>query len=288
MRDNISFVFFGTGKIARGVLEELLSAGMPPALVVTAPDRKQSRGLTLSPSPVAILATEHEIETLKPEKLDEAFLSQLAPDNYQLFIVADYGAILPQKLLDIPGKGTLNMHPSLLPRLRGPSPIRSAILNDEKKVGVSIMLLDDEMDHGPIVAQKEVVLTAWPPHGTALDEILSHAGGRLLAQILPLWARDEIEAHPQNHDLATYTGKFLKEDGLLDLSADPYQNLLKIRAFEGWPGTFAFFDRDGKRIRAQILDAELEQGRLDVKKVKPEGKKELSYEEFLRSGVRQL
>ena len=83
-------------------------------------------------------------------------------------------------------------------------------------------------------------------------------------------------------------GKFLKEDGLLDLSADLYQNLLKIRAFEGWPGTFAFFDRDGKRIRAQILDAELEQGRLDVKKVKPEGKKELSYEEFLRSGVRQL
>src|SRR3989338_5428348 len=254
--EHLQFIYFGTGEIARAVLEELLSAGLAPSLIVTAPDRKRGRRLTLSPSPVAALAAQYAIQTLKPEKLDDAFLSQLSTNNYQLFIVADYGAILPQELLDIPEKGTLNMHPSLLPRLRGPSPIRSAILTDEKRVGVSIMLLDDKMDHGPIVAQKEVEAPVWPPRGSVLDDVLSHAGGQLLAQILPLWARTEIEARPQNHDLATYCEKFSKEDGLLDLRGDAYQNLLQIRAFEGWPGTYAFFERDGRRIRAQILDAE--------------------------------
>src|SRR3990167_11414970 len=287
-RDDILFVFFGTGEIARAVLEELLSAGLAPSLVVTAPDRKRGRGLSLSPSPVAARAAEHGLETLKPEKLDEACISKIKTQNSKLFIVSDYGAILPQKLLNIPEKGTLNMHPSLLPRLRGPSPIRSAILTDEKRVGVSIMLLDDKMDHGPIVAQKEVEAPVWPPRGSVLDHVLSHAGGQLLAQILPLWARTEIEARPQNHDLATYCEKFSKEDGLLDLRGDAYQNLLQIRAFEGLPGTYAFFERDGRRIRAQILDAELEGGQLVIKSVKPEGKKEMSYEQFTRTGAKPL
>lgn len=282
------FVFFGTGHIARAVLEELLHAALLPALVVTAPDRAQGRGLTLTPSPVAALSAEHRIDTLKPSKLDDECISNLAARRSTLFVVADYGAILPKKLLDIPPRGTLNMHPSLLPRLRGPSPIRGAILRDEKKVGVSIMLLDEKMDHGPIVAQKEVPISEWPPRGSILDEALSHAGGKLLAQILPLWVQGDIEARPQNHDLATYCDKFSKEDGLLDLNADRYQNLLKIRAFEGWPGTFAFFERNGKRIRVQILDAEFEQGQLLIKTVKPEGKREMSYEEFIRSGARAL
>ena len=304
-KNDNAYVFFGTGEIARTVLEELLRADIAPSLVVTAPDRAQGRGLEAKPTPVATLAAAHNIETLKPDKLDDAFVSEirdLSSENRVLtFVVADYGSILPSTLLTVPPKGTLNMHPSLLPRLRGPSPIRSAILRDENKVGVSIMLLDEKMDHGPIVAQKEVPIPGWtagralrsigeegPPHGSELDELLSRAGGKLLAQILPLWRRDEIEARAQNHDLATYCEKFSKEDGLLDFSADDYQNLLKIRAFEGWPGTFAFFERGGKKIRVQIIDADLKNGTLVISKVKPEGKKEMSYEEFARSGMKTV
>ena len=290
--EKIPFVFFGTGEIARATLEELLAAGLSPVLVVTAPDRKQGRGLELTPSPVGALAEENNIETCKPEKIDDAFLTELralsSEFSSDVFVVADYGAILPQKLLDIPTKGTLNMHPSLLPRLRGPSPIRSSILQDEKKVGVTIMLVDAKLDHGPIVAQREISLGEWPPHGLELDMILSHAGGQLLAQILPYWVAGEIEAREQNHDLATFSEKFSKEDGLVDLKADGYTNLLRIRAFEGWPGTFAYFERGGKKMRVQILDAELSNGKLKVTKVKPEGKKDMSYEEFLRSGAKPL
>jgi methionyl-tRNA formyltransferase len=284
----IRFVFFGTGEIASSVLEELLQAKLVPQIIVTAPDRKQGRGLGLSPSPAAALAQKHGIETIKPERFDDDFFDSLRSKKCDVFIACDYGALLPKKLLDIPEKGTLNMHPSLLPRLRGPSPIRSAILNDEKKVGVSIMLLDEKMDHGPVVAQKEIALPFWPPHGAQLDELLSHEGGKLLARILPLWAQDEIEARPQNHDLATFSKKFTKEDGLLDLRGDAYQNLLTIRAFEGWPGTFAYFEREGKKIRVQILDADVDGGKLVITNVKPEGKTAMSFDAFVRSGAKPL
>ena len=220
-----------------------------------------------------------------------------------MFIVVAYGKILNKEVLDIPRRGSLNVHPSLLPRLRGPSPIRSAILNDEKKTGVSIILLDEETDHGPLVAQKPFdfknhqgdALMVWPPKASTLESVLLQAGGTLLSQILPQWVAGNIEAHEQNHDLATYCEKIEKEDGLLDLSADAYKNLLKIRAYEGRPGTYAFFERGPstssgqvKRIRVQILDAHVEGGELVIDKVKPEGKREMSYDEFLRSGTKPL
>ena len=107
----------------------------------------------------------------------------------------------------------------------------------------------------------------------------------LLARILPLWVAGDIEAREQNHDIATYSERFSKEDGLVHFCDDPYRNLLKIRAFEGWPGTFAFFERNGKRIRAQIIDAHLANGKLALDIVKPEGKKEMPYEDFARSGA---
>jgi methionyl-tRNA formyltransferase len=150
------------------------------------------------------------------------------------------------------------------------------------------MLVDEELDHGPIIAQKKVNMQDWPPHGNELDELLAREGGRLLVEILPLWIRGEIEARPQNHDLATYCEKFEKSDGLLDLAEDAYKNLLKIRAFEGWPGTYTFFERDGKRIRVQILDAHIEGTKLVVDKVKPEGKGEMLYADFVRSGARPI
>lgn len=286
-KNNPRFVFFGTGEIGRSVCEALEDSGLAPVFVVTAPDAPAGRGLKLEASAVAKWASDRSIRTLKAAAAKDA-VTDLRAESWDVFIVADYGLFLGKDILAIPKKGCLNMHPSLLPRLRGPSPIRSAILNDEKSTGVTIMLLDEELDHGPIIAQKAALMPEWPPHGRTLDELLAHEGGALLAQVLPLWITADIEARPQNHDVATYCEKFKKEDGLLNLADDGYKNLLKIRAFEGNPGTYTFFERGGKKIRVQILDAHLEGSRLVIDTVKPEGKREMSYEEFARSGARPL
>lgn len=278
----LPFVFFGTGEIAVGALNEMEKAELLPILLVTAPDKPQGRKLVLTPPPAKVWAMERSIEILQPEKLDDAFLYNLKPKTYNLFVVVDYGTMLSRTVLDVPKHGVINMHPSLLPRLRGPSPIRTAILNDEKNTGVSVMLVDVKMDHGPIIAKRAIAVSDWPPRGRELDALLSKEGGKLLAHILPHWVRNEIEPQEQNHDIATYSNLFKKEDGLLDLeNGDPYQNLLKIRAFDGWPGTYAFFVKDGKQIRVKILDAHLENDRLVIDIVKLEGKKEIRYEDFI-------
>ena len=297
-KNEIRFAFFGTSHIAVFILDALKEAGLVPSLIITPPDKPKGRGLALQECAAKTWALSNKIEILQPEKLDSEFSSRLLATGYKLdvAIVVDYGKILPRTVLGIPKRGFLNVHPSLLPRLRGPSPIRSAILNDEKETGVSILVVDEEMDHGPIVAQKRIIIPNWfnspehsggdPPRLSELEEILMQEGGRLLAQILPQWVRGGIGAHEQNHDIATYSEKIEKEDGLLDLSADTYKNLLKIRAYEGWPGTYAFFERAGKKIRVAILDAHIENNSLVIDRVKPEGKREMSYAEFQRSGAR--
>ena len=120
---------------------------------------------------------------------------------------------------------------------------------------------------------------------SALEELSTRESAKLLVEILPSWLRGEIATHEQNHDIATWCPAYTKEDGLLDLNDDAYKNLLKIRAFDTTVGTHAFFERSGKRLRVQILEAHIESTRLIIDKVKPEGKKEMGYEEFLRSGA---
>ncbi len=286
MSNEIDFVFFGTGRIARLVLEEMILAGFTPTLVVTSPDAPQGRGMQVAASPVADYAATQDIGTWKPERIDADFCAKLAAGKWPVFIVADYGYILPQTLLDIPKRGALNVHPSLLPRLRGPSPIRSAILADERDTGVSIIVLDAEMDHGAIIAQKKVAIPEWPPRAVELEETLARSGGKLLAEILPHWIEGEIDATEQNHDVATYCEKFEKEDGLIDLNADAHQNLLKVRAYEGWPGTYTYFEKGGKKIRVKILDAHVEESEFKIDIVVPEGKRVMPYDEFIRSGAK--
>lgn len=284
-KSEIKYAFFGTGDIARLVLEELVSAKLYPALVVTAPDAPKGRGMNLSPTPVGILAENLALKTIKPNRLDEETVTELKKESWDVFAVADYGAILRDNVLEMPTRGVLNMHPSLLPRLRGPSPIRSAILTDERHTGVTIMQLDAEMDHGPIIAKRTVPVEPWPPRASVLEEVLARDGGRLLADMIPLWVNKEIEAHPQNHDVATYTRKFEKRDGLIKFMDDPYTNLLKIRAYEGWPTAYAFFERDGKEVRVQILEAHISHDVLVLDTVRPEGKNTMAYSEFVRTGA---
>lgn len=179
----------------------------------------------------------------------------------------------------------VNVHPSLLPRFRGPSPIRSAILKDERKTGVTIMLLDSDVDHGPVLAQEivEIPETRWPMRGRELDQLLATQGGGLLSRTLPQYVSGDCVPQEQNHGDATFCVKITKEMGELDLRANAYQNLLKIRAFDGWPGTFFYTERNGKRIRVKVTDAELaSDGSLTILRVIPEGKSEMNYQDFIR------
>lgn len=279
------FAFFGTGPIAVGVLTELEAKGLLPALVITSPDAPKGRGLALAPSPVKEWALARSIPTESPIKLTAEISLAMKERTIPVAVVVDYGMIIPQSMIDAFPKGILNMHPSLLPRLRGPSPIRSAILTDEHSTGVTVMLLDAQLDHGPIIAQRKVAVTPWPPKGRDLDVQLSREGGKLMAEMLPLWVKDEVIAQPQNHDVATYSHHIDKKDAEINLADDAYQNLLKICAYDGWPLAYTFFMRGDKRIRVIIVEAHIENGRLILDVVKPEGKGEMPYADFARSGA---
>lgn len=293
-RNEVKFAFFGTPELATVVLDALENAGYLPTLVVTTPDQKKGRGMKLTQSPVKQWASKRGIETVAPETLDDGAVEILRLKNCDLFIVIYYGKVLPKEILGIPAHGTLNIHFSLLPRWRGTSPVRSAILNDDHEVGTSIILLDEKIDHGPVIAQKKIVVPEWPPRARELEALATLQSSRLLIDILPSLVAGEIEAHEQNHDVATYCAKITKEDGLIDLNGDPYKNLLKIRAFDTTVGTHAFFERNGKKIRVGILDAHIDPStklgarKLIIDRVKPEGKKEMAYEDFLRSGAQPL
>lgn len=284
--NDVRFAFFGTPEIATVVLDELARAGFLPSLIVTRADSPSGRGKILTPPPAKVWAEKKNIPVIQPKKITLEVTAELARSEWDLFVVAAYGKILPQSLLNIPRCGTLNMHPSLLPRLRGPSPIRSATLTDEKETGVSIIILDAEMDHGPIVAQEKIKIMEWPPRASELEQALAHTGGTLLSKVLLPWVNGEIEAREQNHSKATFCTMTKKEDGLIDLANDPYKNLLKIRAFEGWPGTYTFFKRGTQTIRVQILDAHIgKDGSLIINTVRPEGKRDMQYADFLSSGA---
>ncbi len=282
------FVFWGTPHFAVNVLNALEAHGLLPALIITSPDRPRGRGLEVTPSPAKAWGMERGIDVLTPEKIkDETFVQELQNTDWDVFVVAAYAKLIPKTILDIPRRGCLNVHPSLLPKFRGPSPTVSAILADARTTGVSIMLMDERMDEGPVVAQGRVELDAedWPPKGSVFEDLLATEGGNLLAETLEPWIAGEVEPEPQNHTEATYTKKFSDSDSLINLQGDPYQELLKIRAFDnplrqladGGPrGQRAhFFDTNGKRII--ITEAELVDGKLKILKVIPEGRKEQTY-----------
>ena len=281
------FAFFGTPDIAVIVLNILRETGIVPSVIITNPDAPQGRKMVLTPPPVKVWAVTHGIPVLQPQSLrtDATVEIFLKENGIDLSVVVAYGKIIPQTILSVPKHGTVNVHPSLLPKLRGASPVRSAILEDMRETGVSIMLLDKELDHGPILAQEviHVAEDAWPLRGQALDTLLATHGGELLAHTLPSWIAGTLTQREQDHTSATFCTKITKEMGELDLAHDPYKNLLKIRAFDGWPGTFFYTEKNGKRMRVKITDAELNtDGSLKILRIIPEGRNEMSYDDFIR------
>jgi methionyl-tRNA formyltransferase len=286
----MKIAFFGGEPLSIPVLEELKNAGIIPDLVVCNPDRSSGRKMVLTPPPIKVWSKENNIEVFQPETYkDEVVKQKLIDDKFDLFIVVAYGKILPKWLVNLPRLKTINVHPSLLPQLRGPSPIRSAILNDMRETGVTIMQMDDEMDHGPIITQKIMDISPenWPIDGAELDLAMAHLGGALLASIIPDWIDGKITPTPQDHDKATYCTKITKD--MAELKIDPhnlpsgseaYQTLLKIRAFAGWPETF--FIHDGKRYK--IKQAEItKDGKLNITRIIPEGKKETDFATYFHT-----
>lgn len=277
-------VFFGTSLISVDVFSVLFERGIRPLFLVTTPDAPKGRHLELTPSPAKEWALKNGIEVIQPEKLkappfsDE--LKRRAPEGgYDLFIVASYGKIIPKDILDMPARGVLNVHPSLLPKYRGPSPIPSQILANDRDVGVTIMRMDEEMDHGPIVVQKRIDVPQWPLDTRELKKILGSAGAHAIADILPDWMEGTVTTQEQKHDEATYTKKFEKADGEIKLTDDPYKNYLKFAALASMTGIF-FFTNSHKRVK--ITAASYVNNQFVIERVIPEGKKEMPYVSYIR------
>jgi len=279
----VKIIFMGTSQFGAIILEGLAQSDYKPCLVITTPDKPVGRKQIMTPPPVKISAQKYNISIAQPEKIKnlESKINNLKPD---LGIVAAYGYILPQEILIIPKYGFLNVHPSLLPKYRGPSPIQTAILNGDKKTGVTIILMDEKMDHGPILAQRELEFLISKKYTyLELSQELAVKGANLLLETIPRWVSNEIKPMPQDESKATYTKILKKEDGEIDWSKPAEKIERKIRAFNPWPGTFTFLKKNDKKLRIKILEAGVSKNnKLIIKKLQPEGKKPMTFEEFKR------
>ena len=284
MINNTKIAFFGSSKFSVFCLEELSSSGILPNLIITTPDMPTGRGLKLTPTPVKIWAEKNNIPCLTPENLkDQNILTSLEAETNTLFLVASYGKIIPKNIVELPKYGTLNIHPSLLPKYRGASPLQTQILNDEKEIGTSIMLMDEKMDHGPIIIQKKVEIINWPIKTEELKLVLAKESITLFNEIINDWLNGKITPTEQNHTEATFTKKVEKADGLIDLEKDdPYTNFLKIQAYSTWPQAYFFISKGEQKIRVIVKEAKYIDNKLEIIRVLPEGKKEMNYQDFLR------
>ena len=281
----MKFAFFGTPDLAVNALLELEKYALVPSLVITAPDAPVGRKQIITPPPISLWATERNIPVFQPISLkNPAALKTLTEETWDIFVVFAYGKIMPEWLLNLPKYGTINAHPSLLPKLRGASPIRSTLLYDLAACGVTIIQMDKEMDHGPILYQQPTPLTE-PVSGEELDKTLSHVCGDLLAYVIQELPKGNITPTPQGHTQATFCAKITKEMG--ELKIDP-RNLpsseeaitiyRKICAFAGWPETFFLYEGKRIKIKAAHLD---DTGQLIITRIVPEGKNEVDFAQYL-------
>ncbi len=263
--EDMKIVFFGTPAFSCPFLRALVEdTEMEIIAVVTQPDAPVGRGRILTPSPVKMLAQELDVRTLTPESLkrDPDAVKALEALGADVFVVVAYGKLLPASVLQIPRLGVVNVHPSLLPRHRGPSPMQWAIREGDTRTGVSIMVLDEGMDTGPILARKEVVLDEQETYQT-LEEKILHVGPSLLVDTLKRYARGEIVPEPQDESHATLTRLLEREDGHADWRESAQTIERKLRAYSAWPGLWSFCEFKGSQVRLKFLrmvPAQLNQG----------------------------
>ena len=306
-------LFMGTPMLSRTVLEALLAAGHEIVLAVTQPDREKGRGKAVQISPVKEAALAHGIPLFQPERLrreeNVARLKEFCEKNpADVGVVAAFGQILPQAVLDLPRLGCLNVHTSLLPRYRGASPIEAVLLAGEEETGVTVMQMDAGLDTGDIRLQEALPISPDDTGGT-LTEKLAQLSGCLITEALRQLEAGTLPRRPQEGE-STYAGLIRKEDGCLDFSQPAEELERRIRAFDPWPGTFTF--REGKRLkigRALVLrdrdnaepqtgcaplpgtvtavsregiDVQTGRGILRLAALQPEGKKMMPADAYLR------
>ena len=242
----LKIVFFGSAGYSVPSAEAIRKAGYPVAAVVTLPQRRGGRGQGALSNPMQEWAQTHKIPLFQQEKMsDPAFqevLKALSPD---LFIVVSFGKFLPAPLLQIPTHGSLNVHPSLLPKFRGPSPVAWAILEGDSTSGVTLIRVNERIDAGDVLLKEEYPITQADDIQT-LSERLFRKGSELLLKGLTLVAEGGAAFTPQEEKKATYAPRLKKSDGDIDWSDEGRRIARQIRAFKGWPGSFTFYQ--GKRL----------------------------------------
>lgn len=296
--NTVRTVFMGSPEFASTILQGLIGEYNLVG-VVTQPDRPAGRGKFMTPPPVKLLALEAGIPLMQPERLrrPEAF-DQLAAWQPDLIVVAAYGQILRQTVLDLARFGCINVHASLLPRWRGAAPIQAAILHGDAQTGVTIMKMDAGVDTGDILSQRSVNIEP-QDDGVSLPSKLAEIGSELLLETLPHYLAGELQAVKQDESLATYAPMIKKEDGNLDFSEPAELLLRKIRAFNPWPGTtFVWEGQPLKILQANLSEsANLQtdqrgivagkpavgtsRGVLILEEVQPAGKKPMTGKVFL-------
>ena len=312
----LRIIYMGTPQFAVPALEALIERSAPGDLlpqgyeivtVVTRPDKPAGRGREIIFSPVKQMALAHDIPVWQPGSFKKQENSDaLAAYHADLYIVAAFGQILPQAVLDQPRYGTLNIHASPLPKYRGPDPIANAILQGDPETGISIMLLDAGIDTGPVLLTRRTPIAADETTGS-LTVKLAHLGAQALLEALPFWVAGQIIPTAQDHHLASHTRMLRKEDGEIQWHRSAAAIARQVRAYTPWPGSYSHWK--GKRLKiveAQVLpqreDASTTpgtvrieeaagqrllvvttgEGLLAVKQLQLEGKKAMSADEFLR------
>jgi methionyl-tRNA formyltransferase len=241
-------LFFGSGTVALPALSRLLASDLVALdSVVTVPPRPAGRKQVLTPTPVAQLAAERGLPIRTPGTLrDPAVVEELRALAPELIVLADYGRLIPAAILDLPRHGPLNIHPSLLPRHRGAAPVVGTILAGDPVAGVSVMRMDEGLDTGPILAQREVQLEGTEA-APELEARLAELGAALLLEILPAWLEGSLQATPQPAEGATLTRLLRREDGRLDPARPAIELERQVRAYQPWPGSF--LELDGGRLK---------------------------------------
>jgi methionyl-tRNA formyltransferase len=299
----VRVVFMGTPDFAVATLACLLGSSYQVAAVYTQPDKAAGRGRRVVSSPVKKLALERRIPVVQPQALESSeVIKELASFQPELIIVAAFGSILPTEVLSLPRFGCLNVHPSLLPRHRGPSPVASAILCGDELTGVTIMLMDSGLDTGPILAQEEVGVSSLDTTGS-LSSKLADVGAGLLLKILPGWLEGTIKPQAQDDSKATYSKLITSKDGEVDWHLSALHLWRMVRAYNPWPSCYTWCQ--GKRLKiheAIPLDVRgngevgevvalveqpgigvvTKQGILELCEVQLEGKRAMSAGDFMR------
>jgi methionyl-tRNA formyltransferase len=240
MKNKIKIVFFGTSDFSVQILKSLLYYNYDVVMAVTQPDGKVGRKQEVVSSPVKRVAKIENIRIIQPDKLRKNFIyRELKNVNPDMFIVASYGNILPKELLEIPKFGSINLHASLLPKYRGASPVQSAILSGDSETGVTLMLMNEKMDEGDILAQEKIVISENDTVSSLMIK-LGDLGGKLAIKALPKWVDGKIKSQKQNNNEATYCWMIRHDDGQIDWNQPAEKIYRQWKALQPWPGIYTY------------------------------------------------